>query len=53
MAKKVSPWIFMENPEIPWRIQVERFIPVEIFRKKVNNRAPNDNFRKISVRKTI
>ena len=22
----------MENPEIPWRIQMERFIPVEIFR---------------------
>ena len=27
--------ICMENPEIPWRIQMERFIPVEIFRKKV------------------
>ena len=26
----------MENPEIPWRIQMERFIPVEIFRKKSN-----------------
>ena len=25
----------MENPEIPGRIQMERFIPVEIFRKKV------------------
>ena len=25
----------MENPEIPRRIQMERFIPVEIFRKKV------------------
>ena len=25
----------MENPEIPGRIQTERFIPVEIFRKKV------------------
>ena len=25
----------MENPEIPGRIQIERFIPVEIFRKKV------------------
>ena len=24
----------MENPEIPGRIQMERFIPVEIFRKK-------------------
>ena len=24
----------MENPEIPWRIQMEGFIPVEIFRKK-------------------
>ena len=24
----------MENPEIPGRIQLERFIPVEIFRKK-------------------
>ena len=26
----------MENPEIPGRIQMERFIPVEIFRKKSN-----------------
>ena len=26
--------ICMENPEIPGRIQLERFIPVEIFRKK-------------------
>ena len=26
----------MENPEIPGRIQMERFIPVEIFRKKGN-----------------
>ena len=26
--------ICMENPEIPRRIQMERFIPVEIFRKK-------------------
>ena len=26
----------MENPEIPGRIQIERFIPVEIFRKKKN-----------------
>ena len=25
----------MENPEISGRIQMERFIPVEIFRKKV------------------
>ena len=25
----------MENPEIPGRIQMERFIPEEIFRKKV------------------
>ena len=25
----------MENPEIPGRIQMERFIPVEIFREKV------------------
>ena len=25
----------MENPEIPGRIQMARFIPVEIFRKKV------------------
>jgi len=25
----------MENPEIPGRIQMEQFIPVEIFRKKV------------------
>ena len=25
----------MENPEISGRIQVERFIPVEFFRKKV------------------
>jgi len=28
--------ICMENPEIPGRIQMERFIPVEIFRKKSN-----------------
>ena len=27
--------ICMENPKIPGRIQMERFIPVEIFRKKV------------------
>ena len=27
--------ICMENPEIPGRIQIERFIPVEILRKKV------------------
>ena len=27
--------ICMENLEIPGRIQMERFIPVEIFRKKV------------------
>ena len=27
--------ICMENPEIPDRIQMERFIPVEVFRKKV------------------
>ena len=26
--------ICMENPEIPGRIQMERFIPVEIFGKK-------------------
>ena len=26
----------MENPEIPGRIHMERFIPVEIFRKKGN-----------------
>ena len=26
----------MENPEIPERIQMERFIPVEIFRKNSN-----------------
>ena len=26
----------MENPEIPGRIQMERFIPVEIFRQKSN-----------------
>ena len=25
----------MENPEIPGKIQMEQFIPVEIFRKKV------------------
>ena len=37
MAEKLSAWICMENPEISWRIQMERFIPVEIFRKKVNN----------------
>ena len=28
--------IYMENPEIPGRIQMERFIPEEIFRKKSN-----------------
>ena len=28
--------ICMENPVIPGRIQMERFIPVEIFRKKSN-----------------
>ena len=28
--------ICMENPEIPWRIQMERCTPVEIFRKKSN-----------------
>ena len=28
--------ISMENPEIPGRIKMERFIPVEIFRKKNN-----------------
>ena len=27
--------ICIENPEIPGRIQMERFIPVEVFRKKV------------------
>ena len=27
--------ICLENPKIPGRIQIERFIPVEIFRKKV------------------
>ena len=27
--------ICMENPEIPGRIQMERFIPLEVFRKKV------------------
>ena len=27
----------MENQEIPGRIQMERFIPVEIFRKKGKN----------------
>ena len=35
----VKSWaltICMENPEILWRIQMERFIPVEIFRKKRN-----------------
>ena len=26
----------MENPGIPARIQMERFLPVEIFRKKSN-----------------
>ena len=29
--------ICMENPKIPGRIEMERFIPVEIFRKKSNN----------------
>ena len=28
--------VCFENPEIPGRIQMERFIPVEIFRKKSN-----------------
>ena len=37
MAKKLSAWICMEDREIPWRIQMERFIPLKIFRKKVNN----------------
>ena len=35
----VKSWaltICMENPEILWRIQMELFIPVEIFRKKRN-----------------
>ena len=35
----VKSWaltICMENPEILWRIQMERFIPVEIFWKKRN-----------------
>ena len=31
------PLFCMENPEIPGRSQIERFIPVEIFRKKSNN----------------
>ena len=26
----------MENPEIPGRIQMEWFMPVEILRKKIN-----------------
>ena len=30
----------MENPEIQWRIQMERFIPVEVFRKKSNTFFP-------------
>ena len=34
--------ICMENREIPGRIQMERFIPVEIFRKK------SDTFRGIT-----
>ena len=34
-AKHGALTICMENPEIPERIQMERFIPVEIFRKKV------------------
>ena len=33
-AKHGALTICMENPEIPGRIQMERFIPVEIFRKK-------------------
>ena len=35
----LKPWaltICMENPEIPGRIQMERFIQVEIFRKESN-----------------
>ena len=28
--------ICMENPEIPGRLEMEQFIPVEIFRKKSN-----------------
>ena len=35
----LRPWahtICMENPEIPGRIQMERFIPVEIIRKESN-----------------
>lgn len=33
----VKSWaltICMKNQEIPWKIQMEQFIPVEIFRKK-------------------
>ena len=32
--------VCMENPEIPGWIQMERFIPVEIFRKKSNTFSP-------------
>ena len=35
----------MENPEILERIQMERFIPVEVFRKKINIfRGPFSHF---------
>ena len=31
----------MENPEILWRIEMERFVPVEIFLKKEYFSRPN------------
>ena len=35
-AKSRALTICIENPEIPARIQMERFIPVKFFRKKSN-----------------
>ena len=36
MKKRGAPTVCMENLEIPGRIQMEWFIPVEIFREKSN-----------------
>ena len=35
LVEWIAPTICVENPEIPGTIQMERFIPVEMFRKKV------------------
>ena len=35
LNSNLEPFPCLENPKIPGRIQIERFIPVEIFRKKV------------------